>query len=87
MPHLFTAFVFVENPVVPPGVFVSLFRVISMTLSVSQRLNFPALLNCVAKFPATNSWHISGKSSFRQIPSVVNIIACKNKWDDFTNAT
>ena len=91
---LFSAFVFVENPVVPLGVFVFLFRVNSMTLSVSKRLNFPTLLNCLAKFPETNSCYVSEKSFTGdiskhrcQILSVVNIVVWKSKWNDFTNAT
>ena len=43
--HLLIAFEFVLNPVVPPGVFVSLLVVVSMTLSASILPNLFSSLN------------------------------------------
>ena len=44
----------INLPVVPPGVFVSLLIVISMTLSASVRPNGLVLETCTEKLPLSN---------------------------------
>ena len=60
--HLFTAPILVENPVVPPDVFVSLLIGISITLSVSLLLKQLVLVSRAAKAPSEKCCYTSGKS-------------------------